>query len=1317
MQDSNNNKIIISGLCLALLIFSTMIAKMPFEQGLLLALLLLIYYLFQREIASRQQIKELLNQETQPQLLNEAYSQADQFFNLSLDMLVIGNFDGYFTYLNAAWEKILGFTCEELKAQPFSAFLHPEDLAITTAAMAKLAEGMPVTQFENRYRCQDNSYKWLSWTAIPFIEEKLIYAIARDVSDSKRVKQALQQQIERERMVAVITQQIRQSLNLNQILITTVTAVRQLLQADRVLIFCLCADGTGRVVAESVSSEWPVTWEMMFPDENFPPECYEFYCQGKSRIVPDVAKDEWASCLVEFMQQVGVKSKVVVPIVQGKNVQNLEGGGVDVESTTPRLWGTLIAHACSDYRQWQQAEVDLLASLANQLALAIQQADLYQQLQAELAERQHTEAKLRQSEARLAEAQRLAHIGNWELDLITQKITWSTEVFRLFGRDLQQPEPTYPELLEYIHPDDRALWAEQVRQAVHEGACYEFDLQIVRPDAVVRNICTRGQAIVNIQGEAIIMFGTFQDITERKRSEAELRQAYEYLELKVQQRTAQLARSNESLQAEITERQHLENALRQREQEFKALVENAPDIIARLNHFGSHLYINPAIEQVTGISPKTFIGKTHQELGLPEEFVSTWDKAIGNVFATGDEETIEFNYPTPQIPRYYQARLVPEFSLNGDVASILAIGCDITELKQTEEALRVREHQLRAIFENVVDAIVIADDDGYYVEANPAASKLFGLPHSQIISKKITDFLHPDFNFELAWRIFKEQQQETGSLSIVRPDGTVRNVEYSAIANFLPGLHLAVLHDITERLEAEAALREREQQLTAIAANIPGAVYRCLLHADGSTSLVYVSAGVRELIGIEPNQAIAHPQRLLKLIHPEEREHFNANKRIFKQTLQPLPLEFRVISKTGEIKWVRDNARYLPSDRDGEVIVDGVILDISERKQAELALWESQRLLQQISDTTPVMIYIFDLIQQRNVYLNHYGIEFFGRPVAEIQELGVQFFSEVLLREEIQHLDASTQRLITAKEGEVIENKLQMKNAKGEWRWFHVWEVIFTRTAEGKPQQILGTAIDITEQKRSEDMRFALEAEQKLRKLQLRFFSMASHEFRTPISTILVTAQLLENCAQDWLEEKRLRNLNRIATTAKNMAQLLDDILTFNRAETGKLEFNPHPIDLDKFCKSLVGDMQVNAGSQYQICFTHQGSFKKTCLDEKMLRSVLTNLLSNAIKYSPQGGNIYLTLICKPTQIIFQVQDEGIGIPEEYEQHLFEPFHRGTNIGNIPGTGLGLTVVKKCLDIQKGEILINSEIGVGTIVTITIPAPTGDLAHESNLSD
>ena len=195
-----------------------------------------------------------------------------------------------------------------------------------------------------------------------------------------------------------------------------------------------------------------------------------------------------------------------------------------------------------------------------------------------------------------------------------------------------------------------------------------------------------------------------------------------------------------------------------------------------------------------------------------------------------------------------------------------------------------------------------------------------------------------------------------------------------------------------------------------------------------------------------------------------------------------------------------------------------------------------------------------------------------------------------------------------------------------------------------------------------------------------------------------------ENSQQEWDNtEKRLRNLHRIQDSVRNMVQLLDDILTINRAETGKLAFNPKSLALEAYCRHFVEEMQLNAGNLHQLTFSCQGKSQHVCLDEKLLRSMLSNLLSNAIKYSPQGGNISLSLQFQSDNLIIQVQDQGIGILMEDQKQLFEPFHRGKNVKTISGTGLGLVVVKKCVDLHQGNIFVSSEVGRGTTCVITIP--------------
>ncbi|MCU0533357.1 MAG: ATP-binding protein [Hydrococcus sp. Prado102] len=230
-----------------------------------------------------------------------------------------------------------------------------------------------------------------------------------------------------------------------------------------------------------------------------------------------------------------------------------------------------------------------------------------------------------------------------------------------------------------------------------------------------------------------------------------------------------------------------------------------------------------------------------------------------------------------------------------------------------------------------------------------------------------------------------------------------------------------------------------------------------------------------------------------------------------------------------------------------------------------------------------------------------------------------------------------------------------------------------------------------------------LAQEKELSELKLNFFSMVSHEFRTPLSLILGSAQLLLAGNQQERDPKERKNLDRIQSSAKVMAKLLADLLTLTRAEAGKLECKPYLLELQSFCLNLVEDMQVFDETSHAIEVISQGSFTHAYLDEKLLYSILSNLLANAIKYSPKGGKIRFVLRSEPGAVVFQIQDEGIGIPPEDLQALYEPFHRSKNVKNIAGTGLGLAVVQKCLELHQGEIFVESKEGVGTTFTVRIP--------------
>lgn len=251
----------------------------------------------------------------------------------------------------------------------------------------------------------------------------------------------------------------------------------------------------------------------------------------------------------------------------------------------------------------------------------------------------------------------------------------------------------------------------------------------------------------------------------------------------------------------------------------------------------------------------------------------------------------------------------------------------------------------------------------------------------------------------------------------------------------------------------------------------------------------------------------------------------------------------------------------------------------------------------------------------------------------------------------------------------------------------------------------LHTSIEIALRRRLAEaaIRVALDKEQQLSELKARFWAMAAHQFRNPMSVISSAAQLLERYNHELPEERRREVLFRLRNSIESMNQLLEDVLNVGRAESSKLAFDPVSLDLVEFCRSLIEEIQFTAGNQHSIQLINHDRCAGACLDPKLLRHILSNLLSNAIKYSPEGGTIVFELACPTQKAVFQIKDNGIGIPPADRQHLFEAFHRAENVGKIPGTGLGLTMVKRCLDLHGGEIDVQSEVGIGTTITIRLP--------------
>lgn len=234
------------------------------------------------------------------------------------------------------------------------------------------------------------------------------------------------------------------------------------------------------------------------------------------------------------------------------------------------------------------------------------------------------------------------------------------------------------------------------------------------------------------------------------------------------------------------------------------------------------------------------------------------------------------------------------------------------------------------------------------------------------------------------------------------------------------------------------------------------------------------------------------------------------------------------------------------------------------------------------------------------------------------------------------------------------------------------------------------------------ELSLALEKEKELNDMKSRFVTMASHEFRTPLSTILSSASLIGKYKHSEDEEKRLKHVDRIKSAVTNMTMILNDFLSAGKLEEGKITVNPTKFEVPSFIHECVSELSNYLKKGQFVNYTHEGSTEIKA-DKQFIKNIIFNLVSNASKFSPENKSIDITSIHSNTQLQLIIKDYGIGIPSDEQKNLFERFFRAKNASNIQGTGLGLNIVAKYVEILNGSLKFESELDKGTIFYITIP--------------
>ena len=907
--------------------------------------------------------------------------------------------------------------------------------------------------------------------------------------------------------------------------------------------------------------------------------------------------------------------------------------------------------------------------------------------------------------------------------------------------------PTRPEdLSPPIQPDGSrtADKTAEIIAVVEKQKAHHFEWLVRRLDGREIPVEVTSTAVV-IDGKDLHVVIS-RDITERKLAERALLELNQSLERRVAERTSELSTS---------------------EARLRALVEHAPEAIVVFdgntgrflfgNEHACHLYGVP-MGKLTELSPADVSPELQVDGQRSDELArQKMDEALA-----GGTPVFEWIHRQPNgrlIPTEVRLLRLPSEGQNLIRASII----DNTERKRAESALRESEAKFRALFEGSSQGVVLHDAKEL-LEVNPAAVRIMGRQHAYELVGKNPRELAPMFqpNGErsdiMADRLIEECMAR-GSARFewvaCDPHGKEIPLEVALTCIEWSGRQViqAFITDITERKQVERALREanfdlqreieqrtRAEELlnervrmstlnaeVAVALNsgtgLRPMLQRCaellVQHLEVAFARIWTLDQATQTLELQasggcythidgPHSRVKVGQYKIGLIAQERKPHLTnsvaTDPRVSDREWAvregmvsfagyPLVLEDKVLGVLA--MFARHPLAESVLKALGSV-ADSVALGI-ERKRAQTALAESEARFSAAFQASPIMIAVARMSDERFVLANDAFLNWAGYTRDAI--LGRKS-TEFRVWERPEDRETFWEEL--RRSGSLRERECRWRSYRGDL--FTVLLSAETITLDNEPH-VLSLAVDISQRKHAEiETLRALSREKELSQLKGNFVSMVSHEFRTPLGIIQSSAELLRDFLPRMEPAQREEQLESITRNTRRMAGMMEQILVLSRLDAGKLGFKPSRIDLGAFCRRIVDEVLSATNYQCSIALTLESILPQANADERLLGHILHNLLSNAVKYSEASGMVCFTVARQADDAQFVVSDQGIGISDEDQQRLFTAFHRGANVGNRSGTGLGLLLVKRCVDLHGGKVHVASRLGNGTTVTVDIPA-------------
>ncbi|MCB0115905.1 MAG: PAS domain S-box protein, partial [Caldilineaceae bacterium] len=690
---------------------------------------------------------------------------------------------------------------------------------------------------------------------------------------------------------------------------------------------------------------------------------------------------------------------------------------------------------------------------------------------------------------------------------------------------------------------------------------------------------------------------------------------------------------------------------------------------------------------------------------------------------------------------WFRTSIQPVRDSDGVPYAALLHASDITERKLVEQEI----HRQNAILQQSHDLIALSDLDGVITYINQGGADMAEVGDPQLIlGRKLTDF-HPP---EDARRIMEEyipaaieHGQWRGEAVIYTASGQRVDADQTIFpireADGEIKLYATIIADITERKQAEEARRRSEVYLRSLVESQTAFSVRI----DINGNLSYHNQRYKEAFGWYAPSLIGIPS--LAMVLPEDHEKvILATTQCIEDPGKPVQVELRKQTQDGGFMWTiwEFIAIHDASGHVNEVQCMG--FDITRQKLAEAELQSMNlQLEQRVAERTAELKAGEEALRASEeryrtlITTMSEGIVLQGRDgaihtcnEAAAQILGLSM-DQLLGRTSADsrwravHEDGSPfagethPAMVTLSTGEPCSDVIMgVYKPDGELRWISINSRPVFKPGQKLPEAVVVTFSDVSQRIEAEQaLERALQHEKELGELKSRFVSMTSHEYRTPLAAILATTETLSRYRSRMDAAQVDERLDRIRTQVMHMKGLVEDVSQLERIQAGRMPFKPEETQLDVLCLEIIEEVQATSRRHDRIAFDCPQRPVFADIDVQLMRQIIANILTNALKYSTEGQAVRFSLTQDDETITLSIADRGIGIPEEDMAHLFDPFHRGNNVGVISGTGLGLSIAKQALKLHNGSVEVNSRLGEGATFTISLPNhATGRCEHAEN---